>query len=225
VNLLGLDTATSATAVGVLRDDGETWEALDEVAPGERPRHARRVLPLAAELLERAGLSFKDVDRLVVGIGPGTFTGLRIGIATARGLALSLGVEMIGIGTLRTLAAAVDGPALAVLDARRGEAFVAAYAGGTELLAPGVVALAALGDLGARLGRECLAVGEGAIRFRTNLEDAGVAVAPGGSSVHGVSAAVACRLVATGAPKASEPVTPMYLRLPDAEIALRQGTR
>src|SRR5205807_8260403 len=127
VNVLGIDTATSATVAAVLRGD-DVWEARDEVEPGARPRHATRLLSLVAETLDRAGLPAAQMDRVAVGIGPGTFTGLRIGIATARGLAFAHGIGLVGVGTLRALAAGVDGPALAILDARRGEAFIAGYA-------------------------------------------------------------------------------------------------
>ena len=108
-------------------------------APGERPGHAAQLLPLAGALLDRAGLRFGDLDRIGVGVGPGTFTGLRIGVATARALAQGSGAEVAAVSTLAALAEASghDGPVLAVLDARRGEAFAAAYAHGVGADRPG----------------------------------------------------------------------------------------
>jgi len=137
--VLGLDTSTPATAIGLRLPDGATLEARDDPAPGERPGHATRLLPLAARLLAQAGLRFADLSRIAVGVGPGTFTGLRIGLASARGLAQSLGAELVGVSSPRALAlAAADsdeaqgmGVVLALIDARRGEAFAAAYAPAT----------------------------------------------------------------------------------------------
>src|SRR5919199_5081496 len=127
--VLGFDTATGATAVAVLLGDGTAVERRDDPAPGERPSHAARLLELAEEALGAAGAGWDDVTRLAVGIGPGGFTGLRIGIATARALAQARALDVVPVGTLRALAAGAARPdaTLAVLDARRGEAFVAAY--------------------------------------------------------------------------------------------------
>jgi tRNA threonylcarbamoyladenosine biosynthesis protein TsaB len=107
--VLGFDTATPATVVGLRLADGTTLQARDDPAAGERPGHTARLLPLAGELLTRAGLRWSELERIAVGVGPGTFTGLRIGVATARGLAQSLGVEVVGVSTLRALAGAALG--------------------------------------------------------------------------------------------------------------------
>jgi tRNA threonylcarbamoyladenosine biosynthesis protein TsaB len=144
VTVLGFDTATAATAIGLRLADGRVVQALDDPGPGERPGHATRLLPLARTLLERAGLSWTQVERVAVGVGPGRFTGLRVGIATARGLAQSLGLELVGVSSPRALALAAcaraegdgeerrgDGGAtgvIAVIDARHKEVFAAVYA-------------------------------------------------------------------------------------------------
>ncbi len=225
--VLGFDTATPATAVALMLDDGSARAAHETPAPGERPGHATRLLVLADELLARSGLGWPDVRLVAVGTGPGSFTGLRIGVATARGLAQSLGVGLVGVGTLRALAAAASpasgGPVAAVLDARRGEAFVAVYDGDRELLAPAAVAP---GDLAAALTesapRVVLAVGDGAIRFSDQLQAAGVAVPADASPLHSVDAAVVCRLADRQPSSGSEAVVPCYVRRPDAEI--RRGS-
>jgi tRNA threonylcarbamoyladenosine biosynthesis protein TsaB len=137
VNVLGLDTATPSSAVALACADGWLREARDDVAAGERPRHAQRLLALAAELLAGAGIGWDAVGCVAVGVGPGGYTGLRIGLATAHGIALAHGAQLVGVGTLRALAEPVrERAGVAVLDARRGEAFVAAYRDGQELIAP-----------------------------------------------------------------------------------------
>jgi tRNA threonylcarbamoyladenosine biosynthesis protein TsaB len=153
----------------------------------------------------------------------GGYTGLRIGLATAHGLALSLRVPLVGVGTLRALAEPLGGqPVAAILDARRGEAFVAVYDGDRELLAPRVCDPAELAGLARRGGSGVLAVGDGALRFRSLLEEGGVAVAPAESERHSVNAAAICRLAARGS---VVDAVPDYQRVPDAERADHTTTR
>ena len=220
--ILGFDTATPATAVALRLDDGSALAAYEAPSPGERPAHATRVLPLADELLARAGIGWADVRRVAVGTGPGSFTGLRIGVATARGLAQSLGVGLVGIGTLRALAAAggegASGPVAAVLDARRGEAFIAVYEHDHELLAPAAVRPEALAAALPASPGTVLAVGDGAVRFRDHLQAAGVAIPADVSPLHRVDAVTICRLADRAAGCAPEAVVPCYVRRPDAEI-------
>jgi tRNA threonylcarbamoyladenosine biosynthesis protein TsaB len=217
------DTATPATVVGVARPDGTLLAARrHDPETGERPGHGPLLLALAAEALEEAGGDWGDVTRLGVGVGPGTFTGLRIGVATARALAQGLDVPVVPIPTLRALALAARaehpaGPLAAVLDARRGEAFVAAYdAAGRELLAPAAwrpEQLAAIADLAAG---PWLAIGDGAIPFRSELEAVGVAVAADDSPLHRVGAGALCRLTADGPRVERDALVPEYVRAPDA---------
>ncbi len=229
--VLGFDTATPATAVGLRLADGATLQARDDPRPGERPGHATRLLPLADALLAQGSLDWGALERIAVGVGPGTFTGLRIGVATARALAQSLGVDLIGVSTLRALAEGVWTGApgewdtvLALIDARRGEVFAGAYAPGREVLAPRALAPDALASMPAS-ARE-LAVGDGAVRFRSHLEELGVTVPEDSSPLHRVSGACICELVCSGevaldASSASfAAVVPDYMRRPDAEIAL-----
>jgi tRNA threonylcarbamoyladenosine biosynthesis protein TsaB len=223
VNVLGLDTATPSSAVALARTDGWLREARDDVAPGARPQHAQRLLALAAELLAAAGIGWKAIERVAVGVGPGGYTGLRIGLASAHGIALAHGAQLVGVGTLRALAEPVRGRvAVAVLDARRGEAFVAAYHDGRELIAPCVCRPAELAGLLRPAGGDPLAVGDGALRFREFLEHGGVSVAPEDSDLHRVSAGAICRLAASASAAAA---VPDYLRLADAELALSAKTR
>jgi tRNA threonylcarbamoyladenosine biosynthesis protein TsaB len=221
--VLGFDTATAATAVAVLVPGGDVFEARHDPAPGERPGHATRLLGLVEEALTAAGVDACDLERVAVGVGPGSFTGLRIGVASARALAQSTGAGLLGVSTLRTLAAAAPpdrgGPALAVIDARRGEAFAAAWRGSTLLMPPAALSPEELARAAGGLPPPVLAVGDGALRFRASLEAAGAVVPPDGDRLHRVSAAVTCRLGAEGEPGPPDAVVPDYLRVPDAEAS------
>lgn len=224
MNVLALDTATSATAVALRTGaHAEPVEARDDPPAGERPRHAARVLALARELLDAHGLDFPALDRVVVGVGPGSFTGLRIGVATARALALAADAELVGVSSLRALAApalaAQPGQVvLAMLDARRGEAFVAAWRGDDEVLAPRTAGPEELAGL---VAQGWLGVGDGALRFESHLTSAGVVVAPPDCGLHRVRAALLLGLGAGARAGERTAVTPDYLRLPDAELARR----
>ncbi|HEX7299968.1 MAG TPA: tRNA (adenosine(37)-N6)-threonylcarbamoyltransferase complex dimerization subunit type 1 TsaB [Solirubrobacteraceae bacterium] len=215
--ILGLDTATAATAVAVLPDARAPVELRHDPAPGERPGHAAELLPLARRALEAAGATFADVRRIGVGVGPGTFTGLRIGVATARALAQATGAELVAVSTLEALAEAAgsEGPVLAVIDARRGEAFAAGYRAGERLAGPVAVGpdeLAALADPG---HGSWLAVGDGAVRFRDRLEPA-VDVPADASTLHRASALAVCRLARTAPSVDRDALLPQYVRAPDA---------
>jgi tRNA threonylcarbamoyladenosine biosynthesis protein TsaB len=215
--ILGLDTATPATAVAVLPDRGEPVERRHDPAPGERPGHAAQLLPLARSALEAVGATFADVRRIGVGVGPGTFTGLRIGVATARALAQATGAELAAVSSLEALAEAAGGErsSLAVIDARRGEAFAAAYHGGERLAGPVAVAPEHLAALADPAYAPWLALGNGAIRFRDRLEPA-VDVPADASTLHRVSALAVCRLARTAPSVDRDALLPEYVRAPDA---------
>ena len=221
--VLGLDTATRATTVALWDEMADPLEGRDDPRPGERPSHATRLLPLAAGLLERAGTSWADLDLIAVGVGPGTFTGLRIGVATARALAQALGTPLLGVSTLQSLAWNVeDGRlVLAVLDARRGEVFAGGWRSGTPFLIPRACTPQELAATIGGLESGPLAVGEGAVEFREVLERSGAIIPGDDSELHRVSAAGHCRIARTLRAGAPETVHPEYLRLPDAEVARR----
>jgi tRNA threonylcarbamoyladenosine biosynthesis protein TsaB len=251
--VLGFDTSTPASAIGLRLPDGATAQARDDPARGERPGHATRLLPLAAELLARAGLRFSDVDRIAVGIGPGAFTGLRIGVASARGLAQSLQAELVGVSSTQALAQAARSGAgiegrgvLALIDARRGETFAAAYAPAEqplpdraplaprELAPPRALAPARLGeildevaaggeDAAGWIAAGWIAVGNGAVLYRDALHALGVRVPAEDSPLHRIGGEAICALAASADAQPIDTVLPDYRRPPDAELALEHA--
>ncbi|MCP9488972.1 MAG: tRNA (adenosine(37)-N6)-threonylcarbamoyltransferase complex dimerization subunit type 1 TsaB [Solirubrobacteraceae bacterium MAG38_C4-C5] len=221
--ILGFDCSTPATAVALVRDGEEPLRARHVPEPGDRPGHATQLLPLCNALLERAGLRFADLDRVAVGLGPGTFTGLRIAIATGHGLAHASGTGLVGVPTLEALAAGADGAAvLAVLDARRGEAFAAEYSDGVPTVPATALPPQAL-EIRARDAvtrhPSTLAVGDGAVAFRAVLERAGCTVPPDDAEIHRVDVAVLCALARDRPAGPPEAVLPFYVRAPDAQPA------
>jgi tRNA threonylcarbamoyladenosine biosynthesis protein TsaB len=207
--ILALDTATAGTAVAVWAPDGPAVEKRDDPPPGGRPAHAGRLLILVEEALAAAGGTWDDIDRIAVGLGPGSFTGLRLGIATARGLAQARDLPLVGVSSLAALTAAANA-ALGVIDARRGEVFAAA----PGRFGPVAIAPEALAE---RIEPGWLAVGDGAVRFREPLERAGAAIPADDSPLHLVSALEVARLGATGEPADRDALVPDYRREPDAK--------
>jgi tRNA threonylcarbamoyladenosine biosynthesis protein TsaB len=208
--ILGLDTATAGTAVAVWAPEGPAVERRDDPPPGARPAHAGKLLVLVEEALDAAGAGWDDIERIGVGVGPGSFTGLRLGIATARGLAQARGLPLVGVSSLAALARGVRPPyVVAVIDARRGEVFA---------LAEGEFGPAAFApeDLAARIRSGALTVGDGAVRFREPLERAGAVIPADDSPLHRISALQVCRLGAMGEPADRDALLPDYRREPDA---------
>ena len=196
VRVLTIDTATSAAAIGVVVDD----VALD-AAPVREAAAAQHVLRVADAMLRDRALTIGDIDRIVVGRGPGSFTGLRIGLATALGLAAPHAIELIGVTTTAALRHAAGATSFAVVDARRGEVF--AEGPGIELMACTAATLAT------RLPHGALLVGDGAVRYRGAFD--GFLVPPDESPLHVPSAAAFAALADQGGP-----ATPQYVRAPDA---------
>lgn len=226
--VLGFDTATHATAVGLRLADGTAFEERDDPGERERPGHATRLLRLAAGLLERADIDWSELDRIAVGVGPGRFTGLRVGVATARGLAQSLGIELAAVSSLQALARPARDDArsvLAAIDARRGELFVAAYSAGAESLAARTVDPEELERMMSAIPGPRLAIGDGAIRYRAYLRRAdSVEVPDDESPLHRISGTAVCEIAALGEAQPHAAVLPDYRRRPDAELASERAS-
>jgi tRNA threonylcarbamoyladenosine biosynthesis protein TsaB len=219
VTLVGFDTSTAATSACVLRSDGEAFEHFPSPERLlEPPAHSRELLPAITDLMDRAGVEWADVDAVAVGVGPGAFTGLRIGVATARALATAARTPVHPVSSLAALAAGVEAPlALPLIDARRGELFGALFQQADTVVAPFVARPEQVEERAGRDLADAVAVGDGSIRFREILEAAGIRVPPDSSELHVVRALHICRLAARVPPERPEAVLPTYIRDPDAE--------
>ena len=211
--ILALDASTRITAVALASVERDEREVLAEVSVSARGA-SEALLPAVHAALNLAGEELSTVERLLVGVGPGTFTGIRIAAATARALSLGTGAALSKSSTLAALAAPAltcNADVLAVLDARRGQVFAQRFS-----------------EAGPTTGISCarpqdhftegapLVVGDGAVRYRDALSPLG-RIPPDGSPLHRVTAAGHV-LSADLAPVEAEELVPIYVREPDAEV-------
>ena len=221
--LLAVETATAAPSVALWRGDALLGERAAE--PGRATAEA--LLPALDALLAEAGLALAAVEGFAVSIGPGSFTGLRIGVATVKGLAFGTGRPAVAVSTLAAIAAHARGPrpVAAVLDARRGEVYAAGFAGGVaaDWLPEGVIAISALA---AQLPPGCRVVGEGVPLCAEALRgaDAELAPPPYSETTARHVAALAAWAWPRGETVAPADLAPRYLRRAEAEVK-RTGLR
>ena len=206
---LGLDTCLSSCSVAILDGERVVASAREVMARG----HQERLAPMAREVMADAGLRFDQLGAIAVTVGPGSFTGLRVGIAFAKGLALALDLPAVGIGTLEALAAEHHGLVFAAIDARRGQLYLQGFDEGRALMAPDALTaeIAAARVAEFSNGRAFTLVGSGAAL----LAD----FAPGAHVVDadGCDARQVARLAAGREPG---PLKPLYLRAPDAKLPM-----
>ena len=212
---LGLDTALQRCSVAILRDG----KVLSDRGAGMERGHAEHLAPMAAAALAEAGVGVKDLERIGVVVGPGGFTGVRVGLSFARGLAIGVDIPVVGVTSLAALAANVaDAPQGAliapVIDARRAQVYAALYApGGAARVPPFVAApeeaLKMLTDEAA--GAKVALVGTGAALLGGTPPGWRRAASP-----DQIDSKVVARLAAA-APAPAGPPAPLYLRAPDAK--------
>jgi tRNA threonylcarbamoyladenosine biosynthesis protein TsaB len=203
--VLGLDTCLAACSVAVVDGDRVLAHAQEIMARG----HQERLAPMAERVMAEAGLSFPQLQRIGVTVGPGSFTGLRVGLAFAKGLAGALSIPAVGIGTLEALAALGEGLVFAAIDARRDQVYLQGFDAGRPLTAPDALPVEAASARVAQLaqGRPLTLVGSGAAL----LGIAPARIVP----AEGADARLVARLAVARDPG---PLAPLYLRQPDARL-------
>jgi tRNA threonylcarbamoyladenosine biosynthesis protein TsaB len=206
--VLAIDTTLEACSAAVIRDGGVLASRSEPMQRG----HQERLAPLVQETMAAAGVAFTDLDRIGVTTGPGSFTGLRVGLAFARGLALALAVPCVGVGTLEALAASVaaDGAVAAAVDARRGQIYLQLFRSGHPAGAPEALDAEAAVNRLSGLGATTL-VGSAADQLSAALEGAKAV------DLRAPDPLAVARLSAL-APVPSGPPSPLYLRAPDARL-------
>lgn len=200
--VLGFDTCLAACSAAVI-DGGRVLAARSEaMARG----HQERLAPLVAEVMAEAGLGFDRLDRIGVTVGPGSFTGLRVGIAFAKGLSTALGVPAVGVGALEALAAASPtGLAVAAIDARRGQVYFQAFRNAVPLMEP-----------------EALGVSEASARLAALESEGPVAILGSAAGLLTAQAAdvreapIPADIARLASARPANPLQPLYLRPPDA---------
>jgi len=223
LTILGLDTAQPACSAALLRADGSAVSRFEPMSKG----HAEALAPMTEEVLAEAGVPAKEIGAIAVTIGPGTFTGTRVGLSFARALGIALKKPVIGITTLEALAGPVTAEEgeiiVAAFDARRGEIYLQCFTSeGAPITAPALVPLAGL-ELPA--GKLCLA-GTGA---KLIAEETGAAriwrLSQAPELPHALSVArlAAGRIEKEGLPPVEDRPLPLYLRAPDAKLPQSGG--
>ena len=205
--VLGLDTCLSSCSVAVLDGERVLAASREVMARG----HQERLAPMARDVMADAGLAFDRLDRIAVTVGPGSFTGLRVGIAFAKGLALALDLPAVSVGTLEALATEADGLVFPAIDARRGQLYLQAFENGRPLMAPDALtaetAAARIAEISQ--GRPFTLVGSGAPLLADFAPSAETIAA------EGADARQVARLALALSPG---PLKPLYLRAPDAKL-------
>ena len=226
--VLGLDTATKACSAAVWKQGAVLAH---ECVPMERG-HTEALIPMVERVLGAAARAFRDLDLIAVTVGPGAFTGLRVGLAAARGIALAADIPCIGVTTLEAIAAAVprqeqdERIVLVVLETKRGDFYAQAFSPeGIGLAAPRVVDATALPDL--VQVREAVVAGDAAAAVIAELRAAGVvaelATVAEFADAGVVADIAARRFLAKEGPL--QPPSPLYVRRPEAQLAVSGGRR
>lgn len=216
---LAFDTATAACAVAIRVDGRIETIAPDSTRMLRGPAHTRELLPAIERLLAQNQLAMTDVTSLAVGVGPGAFTGLRIGIASARAIATARGIGIKPVSSLAALQAGATGPiqSVAMIDARRNEIFCR-IEDREYLVSPAEAVELAAAELS---GGVAMAIGDGALKLAVELRNAGLDVPGEDDPRHVVSVAAMLDLALAVEAVPPNTVVPNYIRPPDAKVSER----
>ncbi len=234
--ILGIDTTTLACSVAMLRDD----TVLAELTLDIKKTHSERLMPLLDHMLQETGIEREEIDAVAVAAGPGSFTGLRIGVSTARALAQGLQIPAVPVCTLDALAEAIPSPGALIcplLDARRNQVYTALYHRQSEtpfmletIIDPAPLALDELTEKLRVFNRPIVFVGEGLNSYAAELTEglsgqALISPAPFRHCRAALTALKGQRLLENNPNASYEDLLPIYLRQPEAErlAAERQG--
>ena len=223
MKILAVDTATSSCSVAVAVDK----ELLAEITLLRNETHSKHLTGLIQQVIQVAGITLEDIDGFAVTRGPGSFTGLRIGISTVKGLAAASGRPLVGISSLESLAQqgwTGEHPVCSMIDARRGEVYVARYRNKQCVLSPEEIEQAMIPDQALRLIKGmCVFVGNGAVAYRQVIMDLmGKRALFAPAVQHIIRAATVAQLawprLDAGDTDDLERFVPTYLRKSDAEL-------
>ena len=211
MKLMVVDTALGLCTAGVFEVDGDGVRLLGLRSEPMVKGHSERIAGFARDAAAQAGVAFADLDRIGVTVGPGSFTGLRVGLAFAQGLAAALDRPVVGVSALDALAASAGGAATvaALIEARRGQVYARFWRGGEPEGPAEALSLDAAAARIATMASDAVLVGSGAALF-TGAAAGRTVLTPDGPVPE-----VLARLVAAADP-ASAPARPLYLRAPDA---------
>ncbi len=221
--VLGIETATNVVSVAI----GGSAGVLGGSWVGAGRGHAERLAPAISNLLDETGVELAEVGVIAVDVGPGLFTGIRVGVATAKSLGQGLGVQVIAVSSLELLAwMAIDagwrGSVCSVVDARRGEVFVGSFDQSRECLSTTLLKPHELSRYFESLERPLLAVGNGVLRYRDEL-DSRTDLSIAGDALASPSAtalvSIATEMVGSGiAPSEPNAISALYMRDADAKV-------
>lgn len=225
MKILSLDSSSVTASVAVT----ENGKVLGEGFINNGLTHSQTLMPLVAETLEKSGVSIKDIDLFAVTNGPGSFTGVRIGIASVKGMADALGKECIPVSTLEAIAQPLntqDVIACAVMDARCKQVYTASFIGGKRLSQDRAILIDELADELKEYGKKTVFIGDGAVLCYEKLKDKLDNVSLADESIRYIHASgigfIAEEKTGRGeSPVNSAKLVPFYLRLPQAERELK----
>lgn len=213
MRILALDTCLAACSVAIWQDGvvlARDWQPMQR-------GHAEALLPMLENVRAQAGLHYAAFDRLAVSIGPGSFAGVRVGLAAARGICVARSLPLVGVNTLELMAAAIEGdaPIGVAIDARNDQIYFQAFAMGAALCQPALLTLGQAATLTRELGGALQLVGNGAAQLAMHCD---------GTALHTShpdllpDAALLAGLAASREACPADQVAPLYLRAPDAKL-------
>lgn len=222
MKILAFDTTMAACSAAVVRFENGEAQVMSAHHETRTRGHAEVLVPMIGEVMAQASVSFGDLDRIAVTVGPGTFTGVRVGVATARGMAVASGLPVVGITTFEAVAAGVAAspgaehrPIACVFDARRDEVYVQCFTAGlVALTEPQALPYRDAGEL--ITAHQPVLVGTG-VHLVMPLEDGDRASVPIADVADQPTAVLVAERAALGVPATGPPV-PLYLRPPDAKL-------